>query len=164
MQNKASDRQFVIKKGEKLPLDDHSIDVIVMDWVLEHIDNPEEIFGELNRILKPGGWICARTPNKYGYIAVLTRLIKNKFHSKVLQIVQPERKEIDAFPTVFKVNSMTSLNKICDNFKLQNYSYRYSAEPAYYFNSKVVFLLLCILDMVIPRCMLPNLMVFLNKP
>ena len=38
LQNQASDEQFVIKPGEALPLDDETVDVIVTDWVLEHLE------------------------------------------------------------------------------------------------------------------------------
>ena len=64
LQNQASDERFVFAPGEALPLADRSVDVVVTDWVLEHLESPVDVFRELHRILKPGGWICARTPNK----------------------------------------------------------------------------------------------------
>lgn len=60
--NSALDRAFVVKPDETLPLPDQSIDVIVSDFVFEHIQDPAWVAFELDRVLSPGGWICARTP------------------------------------------------------------------------------------------------------
>jgi 2-polyprenyl-3-methyl-5-hydroxy-6-metoxy-1,4-benzoquinol methylase len=76
-----SDHQTVLKIGEPLPFDDGTFDVIVGDFVFEHIEDPKGIARELLRITKPNGWICARTPNKWGYVTLDSRLIPNKLHS-----------------------------------------------------------------------------------
>ena len=164
LQNQASDEQFVIVPGEALPLEDRSVDVIVTDWVLEHIDNPVEIFTELHRILKPGGWVCARTPNKYGYITILTGLIHNRLHTRVLKMVQPDRKEVDVFPTVFKMNSLGDVDAVSRQVGFENHTYRFTPEPGYFFDSRVMFFVFNCIDAILPRFMMPTLMVFLRKP
>ena len=138
-QNNSVDEQVKINLGERLPFEDHSFDVIVSDYTFEHIANPSEVADEFHRILRPGGWICARTPNKYSYISVLTRLIKNTHHAGVLKYAQTKRKEIDVFPTTFLLNSKGDVSKYFDSSRYKDYTYRYEAEPAYYFNSKWVF-------------------------
>jgi SAM-dependent methyltransferase len=164
LQNQASDEQFVITPGQALPLEDGSIDLVVTDWVLEHLDQPVEVFRELHRILRPGGWICARTPNKYGYVTLLTGLIHNRLHTRVLKRVQPDRKEIDVFPTVFKMNTIGDIATVCRQVGLQNHTYRFTPEPGYFFDSKFMFFAFNCLDAVLPRFMQPTLMVFLRKP
>lgn len=49
------------------PVDDASVDLIVSDFVLEHIADPAQYFAEVNRVLKPAGVYCARTANRLGY-------------------------------------------------------------------------------------------------
>jgi len=164
LQNQASDEQFVITPGEALPLADQSVDVIVTDWVLEHLEEPVDVFKELHRILKPGGWICARTPNKYGYITLLTGLIQNRFHTRVLKRAQPGRKEIDVFPTVFKMNSIRDVDAVCGQVGFENHTYRFTPEPGYFFDSRVIFFVFNCIDAIVPRGMMPTLMVFLRKP
>ena len=80
--NNSADEKVLIKIGEKLPFDDGSFDLIISDYTFEHVANPDEVAKEFHRILKSGGWICARTPNKYSYISILTRMIKNSYHTK----------------------------------------------------------------------------------
>ena len=88
----------IIISNNKIPLDDNTIDVIVADWVLEHVENPQEFCLEINRILKPGGIFCARTPHKYKYVSILVKLFKNKKIILIfLKFLQPKRFERDAF-------------------------------------------------------------------
>ena len=64
----------VVTPGAPLPLVDASVDVVVADGVFEYVDDPAWIGRELGRVLRPGGWICARTPSRWGSIAVPDRL------------------------------------------------------------------------------------------
>lgn len=53
---------FDIEK-DKLLHKNESIDFITMNAVIEHIRNPNNIFKEINRVLKSDGLIFIRTPN-----------------------------------------------------------------------------------------------------
>lgn len=46
-----------------LPLPDHSVDVMVMFNVLEHLTNPELFLTNARKVMKPGGLMLAATPN-----------------------------------------------------------------------------------------------------
>lgn len=103
LSNPGLDRAFLISPDGRLALPDASVDVIVSDYVLEHIEDPAAFAAEVSRVLKPGGWFCARTPNYWGYIAVASRMIPNRLHAKVLARVQVGRKEKDVFPTWYRM-------------------------------------------------------------
>jgi len=53
---------FDIEK-DKLPHEDSSVDFITLNAVIEHIKEPDNIFNEINRVLKNGGLVFIRTPN-----------------------------------------------------------------------------------------------------
>jgi ubiquinone/menaquinone biosynthesis C-methylase UbiE len=148
-------------KSDKIPLDDNSMNIVIADWVLEHVQNPDDFVKEIYRVLKPGGFFCARTPHKYKYISILASLIKNKHHSKVLRFIQPERKEIDTFPTAYKINTLKIIRKYFFNFK--NFSYLYTSQPSYYANSKFLFQFFSFLHKVLPAFMVSEIFVFLQK-
>ena len=163
LDNNAVDEQVQIRVGAGLPFPDNAFDLIISDYVFEHVANPEELAAEFYRILKSGGWLCARTPNKYGYVSLLTRLIKNSHHASLLSKVQPDRKEIDVFPTTFKLNTLKSLAKYFQESEYENYTYRYEAEPAYFFNNKIIFASMLLVNKLLPSIFKSSLFIFLRK-
>ena len=107
--------------------------------------------------------MCARTPNKYSYISILTRIIRNSQHTKMLKYAQPGRKHVDVFPTTFKLNSKKDISKYFCKESFDDFTYRYEAEPAYYFNNKFVFSIMLLLNKYLPSVMKTNLFVFIRK-
>lgn len=160
-ENKSSDQQILIKAG-KLDIKPNSIDLIIADYVLEHIDNPKEFYNQINNTLKSGGWFCARTPHKWSYVALVGTIVKNAFHAKFLKYIQPNRKEIDVFPTHYKLNSFSDISTTFCGW--ENFTFLYRAEPAYYFGNKHVFTLQLWLHKFLPTFTYGNLFIFLRKP
>ncbi|MEO9130535.1 MAG: class I SAM-dependent methyltransferase [Sphingomonas sp.] len=158
----ASDHQVHIKPGERLPFEDETFDVIVSEVTFEHIAEPEPVARELLRVLKPGGYICARTPNKYGYVTVAARIVPNRKHSQALKWIAPAKHEMDIFPTVFKMNTVGTIKKLfagCDV-----YWYRESAQPSYFFGNSIIYRLMLGLHAILPNVLATSLCVFIKKP
>lgn len=131
--------EFYLIESESWPIATDSIDLIVCDSALEHIDNPDQFFLEVRRVLRNGGYLCIRTPNQWSYIALFARLIPNKYHAKVISVVQDGRKEDDVFPTVYKCNSIWKLKSAMEKSGLECVVYGYEAEPYYLSYSKIVY-------------------------
>ena len=53
----------------KLPFEDDSFDLIFYHHVIEHVDDPAASLIELERVLKPGGWIFIGTPNRHRLVS-----------------------------------------------------------------------------------------------
>ena len=64
-ENLADKFEFVCADGANTGFEDDFFDVIIMNDVVEHVDNPENIFNECYRILKPGGRIYLNFPPYY---------------------------------------------------------------------------------------------------
>ena len=163
LNNPGADEAIVIKADIPLPFTDQSFDLIVSDFVFEHIEDPSFVSAELLRILKTDGWICARTPNKYCLISLVTRIIRNSQHSKLLRWVQPERQSIDVFPTVFKLNRKRDIGIWFKSDVFDNFTYRYEAEPSYFFNNRIVFMLMLLINRLSPSLIKSGLFIFLRK-
>lgn len=54
-------------KQDELPFPENSFDSVVMDNVLEHIENPEKILEEVQRVLRPQGVFLVGVPGIKGY-------------------------------------------------------------------------------------------------
>ncbi|WP_270886460.1 class I SAM-dependent methyltransferase [Pedococcus sp. 5OH_020] len=46
---------FRVARGEELPLDDDSVDVVVLNHIYEHVVDPEAVVAEIHRVLAPAG-------------------------------------------------------------------------------------------------------------
>lgn len=133
--------EFHLIQGYSWPLESNSVDFIICDNVIEHIPNPDQFFLEIRRVLKSGGYLCIRTPNRWGYPAVAAKLIPNKYHSKVTSFVQDGRKEEDVFPTLYRCNSIPKLRNVMERNGFECLVYGYEPEPSYLSFSKVAYYL-----------------------
>jgi len=53
--------------AEELPFEDGSFDLVLCVQVLEHVDDPARVVGELHRVVRPGGRVLASTHGTYVY-------------------------------------------------------------------------------------------------
>jgi SAM-dependent methyltransferase len=146
-----------------IPVPDMSVDIVVSDYTFEHVSRPEVLAKELDRVIKPGGWICARTPNRWGYIGLASALVPNAAHSLFLRYLQPYRKDHDVFPTVYRMNDRATLGRLFPLPSFVNYSYLIHVEPAYAGNSKPLWFLFKLLERFTPKFARPVLLVFIHK-
>lgn len=125
--------------GARWPVEDNSADVVLSDFVVEHLEKPGEYFSEARRVLRPGGYLCIRTPNKWNYIAIASRLIPNRYHSRVTAAVQEDRKEEDVFPTYYRCNSLGSLRRAYREAGFEAVVRGYEAQPSYLAFSSIAY-------------------------
>lgn len=162
LDNPYLDAAKVFDPADPLPYDDNSFDLIYCSWVLEHVDDPARVAGEILRILKPGGYFCAMTPNKRGYISLSSRLAGNSNHVRLLKRIQPDRKDFDVFPTHYKMNTPGVIRKyFMDASDIVSYSS--SMQPAYHFNNPILFRLFKTVHWLTPSPLHAVLLVFVRK-
>jgi len=156
-----SHRQIVIRSGERLPFEDEAFDVIVSDMTFEHLEDVDHVARELLRILKFGGYICARTPNRFGYPRIISSLIPNRLHARVLRYIQPDRRREDIFPTFYRVNSPAQARRAFKDCVI--YHYYDSSEPAYFFGSNVLYGALMLVHAILPPRLSTSVCFFIHK-
>ncbi len=160
--NRTLDKATVLQQGQDLPYEDERFDLVVSRYVFEHLADPEWAANELLRVTKPGGWICAIAPNKWGYLALASRLVPNRLHAKVLRFVQPGRKEADIFPTAYKLNTPGDLRKHFGD-RADVFWFRSSATPTYHFGKRAIYGLQALLHRVLPPQLDKGLCIFIRK-
>jgi SAM-dependent methyltransferase len=144
-----SDHQQVIDPKENLPFENESFDLIVSDYVFEHVEDAGHVARELQRVLKKDGWFVVRTPNRNGYLRLAASLIPNSLHVAALRYIQPHRKAEDTFPTHYKLNSLREMRRHfdqCDVVCLTD-----SWEPAYFFGRTWLYRLFQFVHWVLPK-------------
>lgn len=155
--------EFRLITGPDWPVDSGYADLVICDNVIEHIEDPDAFFLEIERITKPGAFICIRTPNVWSYVALASRMIPNRYHAGVLGYAQEGRQEIDVFPTVYRCNSKWRLQKALSAIGFDCVVYGYEAEPSYLSFSRVAYALGVIHQKIAPSAIRPALFAFGQK-
>jgi ubiquinone/menaquinone biosynthesis C-methylase UbiE len=65
---------FVLGDGERLPVADRSLDVIVFNHIYEHVVEPDAVFTELHRVLADNGALYLGLANRLGILEPHHRL------------------------------------------------------------------------------------------
>jgi SAM-dependent methyltransferase len=163
LSNPSLDRAVVVEEGAAIPLADASVDLVFSDFCFEHLRDPGFTADELGRLLKPGGWICARTPNRWGYIGVFASFVPNQHHVRVLRRLQPARQGHDVFSTEYRINTRTQIRKYFPASRYEDFSYTFNTEPAYFGDSLVATKLAKLLLGRMPEALAALHYVFLRK-
>jgi len=126
----------LVGSAYELPVDDQSVDVITSQQVLEHIEFPEKLFFEANRVLKPGGKLFLMTPNLWYPTTLLSAITPYSFHLWVTKNFF-EIEEFDTFPTYYKANRLSTLRRIAEKTGFEvTHEERYQCNPGQFdFNS-----------------------------
>lgn len=163
LSNPFLDEAVVFDPKGPLPYADGMFDLVYSDWVIEHLDDPARFVAELARILKHGGWFCARTPNKWGYIALGARLVPSRFEGRVLGMVQPGRQERDVFPKHYRMNTRGDVARAFGSGDWLDASFAMNSTPAYHGGRQILFTAIELFQKFTPAAMNTVLLVFMQK-
>lgn len=127
--------------GRRLPFADGSFDACVSDFVLEHVEYPQEHFAEIGRVLKPGGVYCLRTPNLCHYVTIGSRMLPHRYHLKFANQMRGRGSEAhDPYPTFYRANTVSSIRRLCGGGPLQVATVQMmEKEPSYGAGSPALF-------------------------
>jgi len=127
-----------------IPVPDASVDLIMSRSVFEHLTDPASVYREFSRILRPGGAVVFLTANMWDYGTAVARLIPNRFHARIVKMVEG-REEEDTFPTAYRTNTRTDVERLAASTGLQVESFEYLSQYPNYllFNGALFFVGMC---------------------
>lgn len=152
-----------------IPLPSASVDLVMSRSVMEHVTDPGAVYGEIFRILKPGGHFIFLTANLWDYASLIAKVIPNRFHAAIVARTEG-RAEEDVFPVAYRTNTRGSVSRWAARAGFEIASFRYLGQyPSYFMFNGLLFLLATGYEKVIGRISALNflqgwLFVILRKP
>jgi SAM-dependent methyltransferase len=160
--NPLVDEFRLIPQDGGFPLRDGECDLVVSDFVLEHVADPERFFAECRRVLRPGGRIALRTTNARSYVGLVSRLVPNRHHGRVVETAQKDDRgrAQDVFPTVYRCNTAGRLRRTLRQAGFDAVVYGYESEPHYFCFSRALYALAVLHQRLAPSAFRLSLFAF----
>lgn len=131
--------QIMNGDAEEIPLPDHSVDITTLINVSEHLRDPEAVFLECRRILKPGGSLFIIAPCKFYLPTLLGRAIPYSIRQWANVFITCTEKE-ETFPAYYRANSRYALKRIAASVGLSMVDFKYlTYHPELFMFSPVVY-------------------------
>ena len=120
----------VCAAAEEMTFNDDMFDIIICQNVMEHIEKPELLLGQVKRVMKKSGLFFVKTPNRNHYVSLGARMTPLKFHQWYNHL--RGRDEEDTFKTFYNFNSASTQRKIIPQAGMEIVSMRfYEKRPEY---------------------------------
>jgi SAM-dependent methyltransferase len=151
--------------GEQLPFAGESFDLVVSVWVLEHLRDPETVFREVRRVLRPRGHFVFLTPNLRNPLLLLNRL--GKALPQLQRRLVPRlygRREADTFPVQYRANTVGDIRRQAVSCGLDVAELRIVPDPTYLAINPFMFRASVLSESVMPRAWGVHLLGDLLRP
>jgi SAM-dependent methyltransferase len=96
---------------------DHSVDIILLIFVMEHIEFPEKLFAEIRRTLKSQGGVLLVAPNLMTGAALAIRCLSPALRLEIKRILSG-KEEVADYPTFYRCNTVGALDRMAARFGL----------------------------------------------
>lgn len=135
----------------RTPFRDESFDAIFTKSVVEHLEEPESVFREFRRILRPGGTVVILTPNALDYVSLVARVTPLWVHQKLIGRFLGWA-EKDVFDTLYRANTSGSLRSALGRAGLQVKEIElFNQYPVYFMFSPILFRLGVVYERITTR-------------
>ncbi len=102
---------FVLGNISCMPFKSETADLLVSQWVLEHVERPEEAAYECYRVLKRGGRFITVLPNVANPAFLFAKHTPESVHRKIRGLTIPEE-YAENCPTYYRINTPWRLRRI----------------------------------------------------
>lgn len=113
-------KQVFIYPGREIPMESERYDVVVADYVMEHVQHPQTTLNEIHRILRTGGVFAFRTPNLLHYTTMVSRFSPHSLHVKTANLARKRPAgSMEPYPTFYKFNLPHTVQRLATSSGLR---------------------------------------------
>ena len=114
-------RDLVRCDAAALPFRDGAFNLVTGSMVVEHLERPDAVLGEIARVCGPGARVVVFTPNLVNYAMIVAAATPYRFHLWYKRITHFFARgdwtdlDDDVFPTYYRANTVARLRKLMDD-------------------------------------------------
>jgi SAM-dependent methyltransferase len=114
----SSIKHLVLCDASALPFRAGVFNLVTASMVVEHLENPQQVFDEVHRVSRPGGGFVVFTPNRFNYAMLVAAATPYRFHvfwkKLTYYLARREWRDFgdDLFPTWYRANSVGALRRL----------------------------------------------------
>ncbi len=114
----SSIEHLVLCDASALPFRDGVFSVVTASMVVEHLEDPQQVFDEVRRASRCGGRFIVFTPNRFNYAMLVAAATPYRFHLLWKKLTHYVARgewrdfEDDVFPTWYRANSVGRLRRL----------------------------------------------------
>lgn len=151
--------------SDRLPFAAASFDVVAASWLLEHLAAPAVTFGEIARVLRPGGAFVFITPNGRHPLAWANRAGGRLGRAQGQLVARLYgRAGADTFPTVYRANAPDVLARLAAGAGLVVETLDCVADPTYLAFSPALYRVMAAVEDRLPAGQRIHLVGLLRRP
>lgn len=155
----------ILAHAESLPFADETFDVVAASWILEHLQQPDVVFREIARVLRPGGAFLCLTPNMAHPIPRLNATGRRLRRVQGMAVwLLYGRYPRDTFPVVYRANTVGAITHLAAAAGLHLQEIVLVDDPAYLMLMRTPLWLAALLECLIPATWKIHLVGHFVKP
>jgi SAM-dependent methyltransferase len=131
--------------SDALPFGNHTFDVVTSVWLCEHLEEPARAFGDMRRVLKPGGHVIFLTPNAWNYNTWLIRLTPHVLHDMLARKLHG-RQEHDTYPVRYRFNTAGTIDRTLSAIGFRRAEMIFQGDPTYVSFNRPLFEAACAVE------------------
>jgi len=140
-QNNSLD-SYVLGNLSQLPFPEAVFDIIISQWVVEHIPEPALCFREFYRVLKKGGGLILVTNSIYHPLMFFSSIFPAAIRDDIKKFLLPPEIEEDTFPTYYRCNSLKKMEDVLEGIGFSKVYDTYVGDSSFFIFSRLLFPLL----------------------
>ena len=160
--NVSMDEVVIGTSTRELPFAAESFDATVSLWVLEHVEDPDALFQEIARVLRPDGFFAFVTPNRRSLLIRLRRMMSKAVANKLLKRFYG-RDDDDVFDVFYRANTIEDIVRAAASAGLKVDFLAENADPSYTSFHGFTYKLSVWFTACMPRLAKPHLIGVLRK-
>jgi SAM-dependent methyltransferase len=135
----------------RIDIEDSSVDIVMSRSVMEHVADPQAVYSEMHRVLRPGGYFIFLTPNLWDYASLIAKVVPNRFHPAIVQRTEGRQAE-DVFPVCYLTNTRRAVSRWAARTGFEMVTFEYLGQyPNYFMFNAFLFMLATAYEKMLSR-------------